>query len=294
MCAALVGNAAHAGTALVPQPFQVGEETARYERGSPTLMLERKNGAVALTPLPMDHGSISFAVVVYNDSDRVADFGTTNISATAGDQTIGAFTESELESSAKRRATWSAVGIALLAGVAAGAASQAYTTNHYYGRMRTPHGTYSWRGSYRDNSIGVLGATAATAAGVAGVVSIQDRLSQTLGMLNNEIIQRTTIDPASSYGGRIVMQKIKGTARDVKIAIDWNGETYAFGLHIPKKGDPPLAEVRAAAGSGRMARESDAPGATLDMPPIVAVPAHPVAAALAPANADPVVAVPKS
>lgn len=89
------------------------------------------------------------------------------------------------------------------------------------------------------------------------------------------------------------MQKIKGGARDVRSAIDWNGETYAFGLHIPKKGDPPLAEVRAATGPGRMARESDAPGATLDMPPIVAVPTHPVAADLAPAKVDPVVAGPK-
>lgn len=62
-----VSSQAVAGTAMLPQPFQVGEETARFDQGAATVTLEQKNGAVQITPLPMDHGSVSFAVVVYND-----------------------------------------------------------------------------------------------------------------------------------------------------------------------------------------------------------------------------------
>ena len=277
VCAAAVTSQAVAGAALLPQPFRVGDETARYDRGVPTVMLEKRDGAVSITPLPMDHGSVSFMVVVYNDSDRMAEFDATNVQATVGGQTLAAFTEDELERAAKSRATWSAIGIALLAGAAAAAASTAHTTDHYYGRMRTPHGTYAWHTAYRDNSIGVLGATAATAVGVAGVVSIQDRLSRTLAMLGDEVVQRTTVDPASSYGGRIVLQKIKGDARDLTINIDWNGETYAFGLHLPKKGDAPLAAIPPA-GAGRMARDAAlTPPAPAPVGQPASAPAAPVA-----------------
>ncbi|WP_157215758.1 hypothetical protein [Flavisphingomonas formosensis] len=287
--AAAITSQAIAGAALLPKPYRVGEETARYDRGVPTVMLEKPNGAVSITPLPMDHGSISFMVVVYNDSDRVADFDSANIRATVGGQMLAAFTEDELERAAKKRATWSAIGVALLTGAAAAAASTAHTTDHYYGRMRTPNGTYSWHTAYRDNSIGIAGATVATAAGVAGVMSIQDRLGRTLAMLGNEAVQRTTVDPDSSYGGRVVMQKIRGEAQDLEHAIDWNGETYRFGLHIPKKGDAPLAEVPPAASPGRMARGAVLPSSPMAgsaIAPVAAVsstppvPAGPTAAAL--------------
>jgi hypothetical protein len=85
----------------------------------------------------------------------------------------------ELTSAAKSRATWSQIGVALLAGAAAAAAAAAansYTTQSYRTHMRTPHGTYSWVTSYRDNSLGQVAAAGSITAGVVGVNSVQKRL----------------------------------------------------------------------------------------------------------------------
>jgi len=240
LIALCVSNAAIAGTPIVPQPFQIGEETARFNKGIPVVSLEQSKGGVQITPTPLDHGSLSFMIVVFNDGDQLANFGIENVSAEVDGQTLVPFSKDQLESKAKNRAMWSQIGIAVLAGAAAAAASQATTKSTYHSRFRTPRGTYSYTGVYRDNSIGVLGAAAATAGGVLAVRSIQQQLDYTLDHLNDEIIQTTTVEPGESYGGRIVLQKVKGTKlpQNVVVSVTWNGEVYKFGLRVPKKGDP--------------------------------------------------------
>ncbi len=278
VCASMCVSPALAGTAMIPQPFQVGAETGEFQRGVPTVTLEQKNGAVEITPLPLDHGCVSFMVVVYNDGTAPADFDAVNVHGEAGGQQIASFTEDQLEHIAKTRAMWAQIATAVIAGAAAAAVASAHTTDRYYGNLRTPHGTYSWVSSYRDNSIGVVGATASVAAGAAGINSIQGRLNATLGMLSDQVVQRTTVAPGASYGGRVILQKIKakGNPQDVRIAINWNGETYPFGLHIPKKGDKPTPPVRPAEGPPRDARALPAPPPPPDAaPPVPAVPASP-------------------
>jgi hypothetical protein len=235
-----LSNAALAGTPIVPQPFQIGEETTRFNKGIPVVSLELQKGAVQITPTAMDHGSLSFMIVVFNDGDQLANFGIENVTADIDGQTLTPFSKDQLESKAKNRAMWSQIGMAVLAGAAAAAASQATTKSTYHSRFRTPRGTYSYTSVYRDNSVGVLGATAATAGGVLAIRSIQQNLDDTLAQLDDEIIQTTTVDPGESYGGRIVLQKIKATQlpQNVTVSITWNGEVYKFGLRVPKKGDP--------------------------------------------------------
>jgi hypothetical protein len=256
-----LSSQALAGTALLPQPFQVGEETARYDQGIPTVLLEQKNGAVQITPLPMDHGSIAFTVVVYNDGAAPANFDVSDIRAEAGAQRVTAMTADRLEGAAKNRAIWSQIGVAVLAGAAAVAVSSAHTNYTDYSRFRTPRGTYSWASRYRDNSLGVLGATVAAGAGVAGVVTIQQRLDATVAMLNDQVVQRTTIDPEASYGGRVVLGKIKAgkSSQDVRVAVNWNGEVYRFGLHVPRRGET-FSNAMRAESTSRAARRSVAAG----------------------------------
>ena len=67
------------------QPLQVGAETVRYEKGVPTLDLELADGVVQVTPLSLDHGSLSFGVAVYNDSRRPANFGIEHVAFTHGE-----------------------------------------------------------------------------------------------------------------------------------------------------------------------------------------------------------------
>jgi hypothetical protein len=150
---------------------------------------------------------------------------------------------------------WSQIGMAVLAGAAAAAVANAHTTHTNYGRVRTPHGTYSWASRYRDNSLGVVAATGAAVAGGVAISRIQDRLDATLDMLDDEVIQRTTVEPQSSYGGRIVLEKIKDRKqRDIRLSVAWHGETYTFAYRIPATGEPAPAPLRTASGPSRVAR----------------------------------------
>jgi hypothetical protein len=235
--AATAASPVLAKTAIYPVP--TGSEVARFHNGVPTLDLETATGGVEITPLPFDHGHVTFGIAIYNKIRQPSNFGIENISANVGGTPLPVLSEQELEKRAKSRAMWSQIGIAMLAGAAAAAASTAHTTDHYYGRVRTPHGTYAWSAAYRDNSIGVLGATAASAAGVAGIVGVQNRLDYTLQNLGQEIVQTTTVEGDASYGGRIVIEKPKGdmkTPYDMRIAINLNGQTYPFVFRITDEG----------------------------------------------------------
>jgi hypothetical protein len=239
---AAIALAATSGPALSEElmlyPVQTGTETLRYRTGIPTLNIETPTGAIQITPLPFDHGHVSFDVGVYNKGSQPSNFGIENVSAKIQDGDIAVLSSAELQKRAKSRAAWSQVGIALLAGAAAAAASTAHTTQTSYGHVYTPHGGYSWASSYRDNSIGVLGATAAIAGGTAGIVGIQNRLDYTLSNLSNDIIQTTTVDPDSSYGGKIEIEKndkVKAPY-DVRVTVAWNGASYPFVFRATKAG----------------------------------------------------------
>ena len=223
---------------LILYPVQAGSETIRYRTGIPTLNLETASGSVTVTPLPLDHNHATFGVAVYNKGDNSTNFGIENVTASVAGKPIPVLSREELQRRAKSRAAWSAVGIALLAGVAAAAASSAHTTDHYYGNVRTPRGTYYWSSSYRDNSLGVLGASAAVAGGTAGIVGIQNRLEYTLGTLATDVVQTTTIDPDNSYGGEVVIEKPSSMSLpyDVTLTMHFNGADYPFTFRMTEQG----------------------------------------------------------
>lgn len=235
-----VSNQAVAG-GLAVWPVQVGNETARFVQGVATLDLETEGGAVQITPLPFDHGSLSFDVAVFNKGAQPANFDIDNIRLEAGAQVLAVLSKDQLEAKAKSRAMWSQIGVAMLAGAAAAAAASAKTTNTYRSRYVTPRGVYSHTSTFTDNSIGTVGAVASVAAGTAGVVSIQQRLDRTVADLNEEIVQKTTVDPDSGYAGRIVVEKIKDRKlpQQVRMIVNWNGVAYPFAFQIGKIGSPP-------------------------------------------------------
>ena len=221
VCVSALAVPTFAAAETAVYPIQTGKETVRYLQGTPTLDLESDSGAVQITPLPLDHGGLSFRIAVYNKSLRAANFDANYVRVTAGAQTLAVFSKDQLVRKAKSRAMWSQIGIAVLAGAAAAAASQAYATNTYQSYTSTPWGGVSHIAQWRDNSVGVVGAAAAAAAGTAGIVGIQNRLDYTVRNLGSEIVQTTTIDPDASYAGRIVIEKIKDATlpRDVLITV---------------------------------------------------------------------------
>jgi hypothetical protein len=223
---------------LILYPVQTGPETIRYRTGIPTLSIETATGAVTIVPLPLDHNHATFGVAVYNKGTTSINVGIENVTATVDGHEVPVLSREELQKRAKSRAAWSMVGLALLGGIATAAASTAHTTDHYYGNIRTPHGTYFWSSSYRDNTIGVLGASATAAATTAGIVSIQNRLEYTLGTLATDILQTTTIDPDNSYGGEVVIEKPDNAKLpyDVTVAVHFNGADYPFTFRMTEQG----------------------------------------------------------
>jgi hypothetical protein len=181
---------------------------------------------------------VTFGLGIYNKGAQAANFGIENIQASLQGQAVPVLSSQELQKRAKSRAAWSQIGMALLVGAAAAAVSQAHTTDTYHSRVRTPNGTYSWSSSYRDNTIGTLGAAAAVAGGVVAINGIQNRLDYTLANLSEEIIQTTTVDPEASYGGRIVIEKSDKAKPpyDVRVVIAWNGAEYPFVFRVTKEG----------------------------------------------------------
>lgn len=248
--AGLTGQAVAAD--LILYPVQTGPETIRYRTGIPTLNIETATGSVTVTPLPLDHNHATFGVAVYNKGDNSVNFGIENVTASIGAKQIPVLSREELQKRAKSRAAWSAIGLAVLSGVAAAAASTAHTTSHSYGNVRTPHGTYFWSSSYRDNSLGAIGAGAAIGAGTAGIVGIQNRLEYTLGTLATDILQTTTVDPDNSYGGEVVVEKPSGATLpyDVTVTMHFNGADYPFTFRMTEQGkNKPPAFTEASIGN---------------------------------------------
>ena len=219
------------------QPVQHGQETVRYLKSVPTLDLEQHDGVVQITPLPFDHGSLVFGVAVYNDGHLPANMGIEQVHVSFGGQPVTVFTEHQLVKKAKSRAMWSQIGLAVLGGLAAGAASsQRY---HYNSTFITPRGTYRYHFS-APSVAGQFQAAAITASTGYGIAQVQSQLDQTIAVLGDEVIQLTTVDPGESYAGKFVIAKVdpKALPATVNITIDWNGESYPFVFRIAKRGSP--------------------------------------------------------
>jgi hypothetical protein len=202
---------------LAPQVSE-GQEI-RYEQGTPTI----ENAMVRVMPLrDLDHGSMQFKVAVFNTSEAPFNFGVENISFTDNGSPVAVFSREQLEKKAKSRAMWSQIGYAMLAGAAAAAQNNNYTATTY-----TPHGVYHT--VIRDPGLST-GQVATIAAGGGAIALSQIGLQKTLEALGEEIVQTTTVDPGTGYGGRIVVAKLKkAKAGDrITLTIDAGGTVSNF------------------------------------------------------------------
>jgi hypothetical protein len=256
---AMTATATVQAAAPVVQPIQYGRETVRYVQGQPTLDVRGKSGVVQITPLPMDHGCVTFGIVVFNDSGRAADIDIRDVTATIGDRPGVVLTAQQLQSRAGNRAFWTSVAIAAVAGVAAGVASA--NNSHYTVRTRTPHGSYVSKASYHSASDAVNGAIIA-GGGAAAIGTVQQKLDATRAEIGENVLQLTTVEPGDSYGGRVVIDKLKGQLpQTINLTVAWNGENYTTRWQVAPHGTPtPVyttpaeasAEVEATSRQGRI------------------------------------------
>lgn len=226
---ALASPALAGDRTITPVPSE--GQTIRYDRGVPTIETDMASSAVKVVPLPtQDHGSFQFMIAVYNKAaSRTGNFGVENIRVTRADgSVVDVFTRERLQAKAKNRAMWSQIGMAALAGVAA--ASQNNDTHiDTYSRYGSSHTVISRPGLS-------AGQVATIGAGGVGIALSQARLEQTLAQLSDEIVQTTTIDPDGSYGGRIVIDKLKNQKGAERLAVDveFNGEHHLFAFDASK------------------------------------------------------------
>lgn len=213
----------------------VGNEGVRYVKGVPTLDLQQQRGAVQLRSMGFYNNRPVYAVAFYNAGPEPVNIGLEDIHVSKDGTPLRVFSVQELERQAKQKAWWTQFGMALAGGLSAGlAASQ---TNYYHSTITGPYGSYSIHSSY-PSLAGQLRANAIQADTAYGIAAIQYQLDQTIEIVNNHVVQRTTVDPGSSYAGLIVLDKLK-TGKppfEIRVDVDWNGERYPFAYLMQKPG----------------------------------------------------------
>lgn len=236
-----------AGTPLTLYPVRVGDETARFYRGEATLTLTTPEGAVEVRPIRTGDKEIVLSVAVVNTSSRAADIGVENITAQVNGRPVALPNHDQLVDAAQTRARQQRLATALVTGVIAGVASTASTQHSYQQNLYTRHGAYARTITWEDNTPGVLGATAAVAGGALVMTSINQKLDYTLDQLNNEVLETTTVDPGSSFGGTVVVPIPKDAVypSEIRVQVRWNGAVYPFGLRLTPSGvdaPPPFSD----------------------------------------------------
>lgn len=236
LCAA--ASPALAGDKYVVQPVQTGTETVRYLRGEATVSRFGEHGSIQIQPLAFDHGGLSFAIAVYNDGQAPANFDIANVRVTVLGQQAALLSRDTLEKKAKSRAMWKQIGIAAIGGIAS--AAVASQRDRYTATTFTPRGTYRTVFT-APSATGQVQAVALAAGTGVGIAAVQNQLERTLSELSADIVQMTTVDPGDSYGGRVVVSKVKFAKAQptrVDLVIHWNGEDYPFAFQVAKPGTP--------------------------------------------------------
>jgi hypothetical protein len=130
---------------------------------------------------------------------------------------------------------WTQVAVAVAASAAAYAATT--STDTYRATTYTPRGTYHTV-MHVPSAGGQVAAAAYAAGGAYTIASIQNRLDQTRATLADEVVQTTTVDAHDSYGGRFVVDQIRGRnmrwPQDVTINVNFNGEDYPFTFRVTR------------------------------------------------------------
>lgn len=233
--AVFTASAAYAGGPFDVHGLIIGQEGARYVKGVPTLDLEQQRGAIQLRSMGFYNNRPVFAIAFYNGGSEPVNIGLESLHVSAAGLPLRIFSVQELERQAKKKAWWTQFGMAMLGGLSAGAAAS--QRNYYHSTISSPYGTYSVHSSY-PSLAGQLRANAIQRDTAYSMAAIRYQLDQTIDMVNNHVVQKTTVDPGSSYAGLIVLDKLKTAAPpfELRVTADWNGERYPFAFLIQKPG----------------------------------------------------------
>lgn len=231
LCASFAVSAC--ATSYSVKPVAAEGQTIRYVSGQATTFAEGRNGSVQVTPLGVNEkGRLVFGVAAFNNGKESATLGVENMTATAGGAPLRIFTHAELERMAKNDATIAMVAMAVAGAASAYAATQGPT---YTSTMTTPRGVYTYQATDHLAQAAVAGAAVAGTA--LTMKQINDNLDGTLAALQGQILQTTTIDPETSFGGQVVTDRVaipSEGALDALLTVSFNSDVYQFRWDVSK------------------------------------------------------------
>lgn len=220
-------------SSYVMTPYPTEGQTVRYLQGQPTIYAEGQNSSIQVTPLaPNEKSRLLFSVAVLNRSDVQQNFGVENIDLEADGAEVRVFTVPELERMAKNDATISMVAIALAGGASAYAASAGPTSTT---TVVGPSGVY--RAETTNRALQSLATTAAAANTAQNMNIVAASLDATLQNLGANVLQTTTIDSGSSFGGQVVGDRVSVPSEgelDTSLLIQFAGDSYRVRFGIGK------------------------------------------------------------
>jgi hypothetical protein len=191
-----------------------------------------RHGAIQIAPVTSrSSGRLRFSIVGYNGSAQPTNLGYENISLNLADGSpVRLYSFDQLSHEARTRATWSRIGLALVA----------FGQGYYDGKLQRRHPMAAAVQEQNHND---------------EIDSAEDRvtanLDQTLTNLNGSVLQTTTVDPGMSFGGDVVADEpklTKGLSQRVDLSVRFGGETYLISFYAAQDGvRPPVEEIEPAA-----------------------------------------------
>ena len=182
--------------------------SVRYLQGVPTVSIADDAGGVMVTQSEEMYGRVRMNVAFTNASDVPVNFGVENVTATIDGVPVEIMTAAGLEKIAKRKAGWANFAVAMAGGLGAVAANM--NSNRTYTTVgHTRYGSYYSQTTVHDPAAAAIGTAASVGAAGYTMSRINANLEQTLGSIQNNVIQTTTVDPLGNYGGMLVLDKFK-------------------------------------------------------------------------------------
>ncbi len=203
-------------------PAQSGAEVGvRFSRGEAVMASGGDLGAVMIAPVRYNGSSkrLMFQVAAFNRSGQPVNFGAENVSIELEDGgRLPVHNFDMLRSGARSHARQQQMAALVEAGIGVYAASQA--DNPYQARRisRAAAEVYDYR-----------------------MYSIAANLAHTVRSMGRYVLQTSTIDPETYWGGVILADQPdlpKADARGVRVGVNLGGEMHYFHLSLTQEGAP--------------------------------------------------------
>lgn len=222
--AALVVTGCATKREMTMVPAQSGADVGvRFSRGEALMVSGGDRGAVMIAPVRYNGASkrLMFRVAAFNRSGEPVNFGAENVTIEMDNGTfLPVHNFDMLRSGAKAQARQQQMAALIEAGIGIYAASQVNNDNPYVaGRMaEATAAVYDYR-----------------------MYSIAANLAYTMGTMGRYVLQTSTIDPRTYWGGAILADQPdlpKAEAQRVRVSVNLAGEMHYFHLSLTQEGAP--------------------------------------------------------